>query len=113
MLVESRAPDEADGVAGLQRRAEPRRAPAADEAEMAAMRPGHRLDDRRLLAVPADADDEPFVPPLHAQAPSLRSAKMRRRGNPRQLHRHEQREDRERKALPRDHLPDLAVDSDR
>ena len=32
---------------------------------MTAVRPGHRLDDRRLLAVPADADDEPFVAPLH------------------------------------------------
>ena len=38
MLVEPRPPDEADGVAGLQHRAEPRRAPAAHEAEMAAMR---------------------------------------------------------------------------
>src|SRR5271170_1934601 len=93
MLVEPRAPDEADGVAGLQRRGETRRAPAANEAEMTAVRSGHRLDDCRLLAVLADADDEPFVPPLHAQAPSLRSAEMRRRGNPHELHRHRERKD--------------------
>src|SRR5208282_5842304 len=68
MLVEPGAPDEADRIAGLQGRAEPRRAPAAHEAEMAAVSAGHRLHDRRTLAVLANADDEPFVAPLHPSA---------------------------------------------
>src|SRR5271165_1876198 len=66
MLVEACAPDEAQRVAGLQRRVEPRRPPAAHEAQMAPVRPRHHFDDRRSLAVSADADDEPFVAPFHA-----------------------------------------------
>ena len=68
MLVEPRAPDEADRIAELERRPQPRRPSAAHEAEMAAMRAGHRFDDRRGLAVPADADDEPLVAPFHERA---------------------------------------------
>ena len=67
MLVEPGAPHESDRIAGLQRGAEPRRAPAAHEAEMAAVGAGHRLHDRRTLAVPAYADNEPFVAPLHPE----------------------------------------------
>ena len=63
---------------------------------MAAMGLGHRLHDRRLLAMPADADDEPFVAPLHAHALALPSAKMRRRGDPHELHRHRERKNGER-----------------
>src|SRR6516225_4797213 len=68
MLVEPGAPDEAYRIAGLQGRAEPRRPSAAHEAEVAAVRAGHRLNDRRGLAVPADSDDEPFVAPFHGRA---------------------------------------------
>ena len=57
---------------------------------MAAMRSGHRFDDRRGLAVPADADDETLVAPFHGRAPPS-GAKMRRRGNARQLQGDEKR----------------------
>ncbi len=58
---------QANRVSRLQGRGHARRATAAHEAEMAAVLTRHRLDDRRMLAMPADADDEPLVAPLHAQ----------------------------------------------
>ena len=42
------------------------RAPAAHEAEMAAMPARHQLQNDRGSRRGADADDEPFVPPIHA-----------------------------------------------
>ena len=65
MLVEPRPPDEAKGVARLQRRVEPRRSSAAHKTQMPAVRACHRLDDRGLFAVPANANDKAFVAPFH------------------------------------------------
>ena len=65
MLVKPRPPDKGEGIARLQRRVEPRRSSAAHQTEVATVRSRHRLDDRGMFAMPANADDEPFVAPFH------------------------------------------------
>ena len=75
MFVEPGAPDEADRIAELERRPQPRRPSAAHEAEMATVRAGQRFDDRRSLAVPADPDDKPLVAPFHGRAASAYEAR--------------------------------------
>ena len=69
MFVEPRAPNQAERVAGLQRRLQPRRTSAAHQAEMTAVAAGHRLDNRRGLAVATHADDDALVAPFHRAAP--------------------------------------------
>jgi len=65
MLVEPRPPGQRDGVAGLEHWLLLGRAPAADEAEMAAMVAGHHLQDHGALAMAPDADDRALVAPFH------------------------------------------------
>jgi hypothetical protein len=72
MLVEPGAPDEADRIAELERRAQPSRPPAAHEAEMTPVRTRQRFDNRGRLAVPADPNDEPLVAPFHGKPPPLK-----------------------------------------
>ena len=87
MLVEPRAPRRLHDVAGLQNRLESLRAPAMDEAEMAAVLAGHQLEDDARLAVLADAEHDAFIGPLHdglnvlggrGRAPSNRSGSIRK-----------------------------------
>src|SRR5215218_5876994 len=70
MLVEPRAPDRVDGVAGLKHGLEPPRAPAVDEAEMAAVFARHQFQDHPGLAVLAASQHDAVVGPLHAVAPN-------------------------------------------
>src|SRR5208337_3421367 len=104
MLIEPGPPHEAEGVARLKRRIQPRRASAAHEAEMAAVGPGHRLHDRRMFAMPADADDEPFVTPFHALSPKTASApaagRARAAARPEARARRGRRRSRRRPAIP-------------
>ena len=65
MLVEARAPDHPHGVAGLQQRAKPRAAAAANEAEMAAVIARHHLDDGVGLAVAPRAQHDAVIGPFH------------------------------------------------
>ena len=84
MLIEAGAPDEADRIAGLERRSQPRRPSAAHEAAMAAMRARQRFDDGRPLPVPSDAEDDPRVAPLPVPpAPPYRPPRVPARGPPR------------------------------
>ena len=67
MLVEAaRQPGRA--CCRLQRALHARRTAAAHQAEMAPMPTRHRLDDRRRLAVPPDADDDALIAPFHRAA---------------------------------------------
>ena len=70
MLVEAGPPDEIDAVAGLQHRLLLARTAAAHQAEMAAMRARHHLEDDAGFAVPAGAEDDAFVAPFHSGKPS-------------------------------------------
>ena len=72
MLVEPRPPHRLDRVPGLQHRREALRAPAMDEPEMAPMRARHQLEDDGRLAMPAGAEHEGFVGPLHGERSSAR-----------------------------------------
>ena len=65
MLVEPRAPDHAQLVAGLQHRAQSRRGAAAHHAEMAAVFARHHLEDGIGLAVAPAAQHNAFVGPFH------------------------------------------------
>ncbi len=64
-VVEASAPGEPDPVPGLEHRLHPPRAPAVDEAEMAPVRAGQRLQHRAGLPVPAHAQNDALVGPLH------------------------------------------------
>ena len=65
MLGQAAAPRRSDQVARLQHRPPPRRLPAADQTEMAAVLAGQELDDQPALAVPASGHDKARVSPLH------------------------------------------------
>jgi hypothetical protein len=65
MLVEARAPDRVNRVAGLQHRLLFSRAAAMHEAEVAPVLPGHQFEDDARLAVPARAEHHAVVRPLH------------------------------------------------
>ena len=66
MLVEARPPDHAHGVAGLQQRAKPRAAAAANQAEMAAVIARHHFDDGAGLAVAPRSQHYAVIGPFHA-----------------------------------------------
>ena len=79
MLVEPGAPETGrHAVAGLQHRLLLARTAAAHEAEMAAMRPRHHLEDGAGFAMPAGTENDAFVVPFHARSLSrLARAKSR------------------------------------
>ena len=72
MLVEPRPPDHPQGVAGLQHRAQPRAAAAANQAEMAAVIARHHLDDGVGLAVAPRAQHDAVIGPFHGASLSPR-----------------------------------------
>ena len=65
MLVEAGAPGRLHGVSRLQDRLHRPRAAAVGEPEMAAVRGRHHFEDERRFAVPAGAEDDGFIRPLH------------------------------------------------
>src|SRR6185295_16594335 len=71
MLVQPGPPGGMHRIPRLQHRLHPPRAPAADEAEMAAVSRGHQLDDQAGLAVTAGADDDSLVGPFHGRSLSV------------------------------------------
>ena len=66
MLVEPGPPGQRHLVAGLQHRLLLARTAAAHQAEMAAMRARHHLEDGAGLAMLPGAEDDAFVLPFHA-----------------------------------------------
>ena len=68
VLVEPGAPDELQGVAGLQHTGQPRRAAAARQPKMPSMRFREGLDDDRGLAEALEAEDDAFVAPFQLGA---------------------------------------------
>src|SRR5579872_463414 len=78
MLVEPRPPDELQRIARLQKAVEASRAPAAHQAEMAAMRARQKLDDDRALAMLLDAENDAFVAPFHFPSAFIRAARADR-----------------------------------
>ena len=68
MLVEPGPPEQVDAVAGLQHRLLLARAAAAHQAEMAAMRARHHLEDGAGFAMLAGAENDSLVAPFHAGA---------------------------------------------
>ena len=77
MLVEPRAPDDAHAVAGLQHRPQARARPAPHQAEMAAVRARHHLEDGARLAMAAHAEHDAFVGPFHGGVLSRRLSPQR------------------------------------
>ena len=65
MLVQSRAPHRAYGVARLQHRPQARAGSSPHQAEMAAMRARHHLHNGVRLAMTARAQHDAFVGPVH------------------------------------------------
>src|SRR5262249_55522125 len=65
MLVEPCPPSGADAIARLQHRPQPRARPSPHQAEMAAVRARHNLEDGVGLAVTLAAEHDAFVGPLH------------------------------------------------
>src|SRR5690606_28908464 len=80
VLVEARAPQQVDAVAGLQYRLLLARAPTAHEAEMPAMRARHHLEDGAGFAMPAGAENDSLVAPFHGL--SLPPLRRRNQGCP-------------------------------
>src|SRR5690606_22822567 len=62
-----RPPDHVDAIAGLQYGLHAPRTATANETEMTAMRQRHRLKNEAGLAMPARADDDGFILPLHGR----------------------------------------------
>lgn len=75
MLLYARAPQRLDAIARLQHGAQRAAGAAAHQAGMAAMPARHQLQYDRGLAMALDADDEPFVPPLHAPVTARRDSR--------------------------------------
>jgi len=65
MLVEAGPPQQVDAVAGLQHRLLLARAAAAHQAEMAAMRARHHLENGAGFAMLAGAENDSLVAPFH------------------------------------------------
>src|SRR5690606_41324976 len=73
LFVEPGAPADVGRGAGLQDGLVLARAPAAHQAEMAAMRAPHHLEDGAGFAMPAGAENDSLVAPFHALSlPPLR-----------------------------------------
>ena len=70
MLVEPRAPGDAHDIAGLQHRTHARARPSPHQPEMAAVRARHHFQDGVRLAMPARAENDAFVGPVHLLWPS-------------------------------------------
>lgn len=68
MLVEPGPPGQADPIARLQHRAQPRARRPAHEAKVAAMLAGHRLENGASLPVALDAQHDGFIDPLHERS---------------------------------------------
>src|SRR5271165_1525995 len=68
LIFKARAPKRVDVISGLKRTADRSARAPAHETEMAAMRERHQFEQRRRLAMTANADDKAFVPPLHGAA---------------------------------------------
>ncbi len=65
MLVEPRAPGDAHDIAGLQHRTHAGARPSPHEPEMPAVRTRHHFQDGVRLAMPARAENDAFVGPVH------------------------------------------------
>jgi hypothetical protein len=65
MLGEASAPSDLEPIARLEQRPRPPAGATMDEAGMAAVLQRQRAQDRIVLGVRADAEDDGFVVPLH------------------------------------------------
>ena len=68
MLVKARPPQQVDAIAGLQDRLLLARTAAAHEAEMAAMRARHHLENGAGFAMLAGAENDSLVAPFHVES---------------------------------------------
>ena len=65
MLVEARAPDRTDQIAGLQHRAHMPPGSAPHQPEMTAMLARHQFEDGVRLPMAPDPEHDAFIGPLH------------------------------------------------